>query len=92
MKREPFELDVTEETPTEDQLRNIVDWVGTNKIGSVVEGATSISDAVKKLAADQNAFKRPVVVDWSQGRAGMFLQLSFYMICCDITAVVGVYC
>jgi len=35
----------------------------------VVEGATSVSDAVKKLAADEGAFKRPVVVDWNQGRA-----------------------
>ncbi|KAK5089551.1 hypothetical protein LTR70_005912 [Exophiala xenobiotica] len=69
VQREPFELDVTESTPTEDQLRSIFEYVGQNKISSVVEGATSVSDAVKKLAADEGAFKRPVVVDWNQGRA-----------------------
>lgn len=68
--REPFELDVTESAPTEDQLRSIFEYVGQSKIGQVVEGATSISDAVKKLAADEGAFKRPVTVDWNQGRAG----------------------
>lgn len=68
--RDPFELDVTESVPTEDQLRTIFEYVGPNKIGTVVEGATSISDAVKKLAADEGAFKRPVTVDWNQGRAG----------------------
>ena len=68
--REPFELDITESAPTEDQLRSIFEYVGQGKIGQVVEGATSISDAVKKLAADESAFKRPVTVDWNQGRAG----------------------
>lgn len=70
VQREPFELDISEANPTEDQLRSIFEYVGQNKISSVVEGATSVSDAVKKLAQDENAFKRPVVVDWNQGRAG----------------------
>lgn len=72
VQREPFELDVTESAPTEDQLRSIFEYVGQHKISSVVEGATSVSDAVKKLAADEGAFKRPLVVDWNQGRAGRF--------------------
>lgn len=76
MKREPFELDVTEAAPTEDQLRSIFEYVGQSKIGQVVEGATSVSDAVRKLAQDENAFKRPVVVDWNQGRAGMYTLLN----------------
>ena len=76
VKREPFELDITESSPTEDQLRSILEYVGQQKIGQIVEGATSISDAVKKLAADENAFKRPIVVDWNQGRAGLSLIIS----------------
>lgn len=71
MKRDPFELDVSEAVPTEDQLRSIFEYVGQSKISSVVEGATSVSDAVKKLAQDESAFQRPVVVDWNQGKAGM---------------------
>lgn len=70
MKREPFELDVTESVPTEDQLRSIIEYVGQQKLGQIVEGATSVSDAAKKLAADEGAFKRPLIVDWNQGRAG----------------------
>lgn len=70
VKREPFELDLTESIPTEDQLRSIAEYMGDNKIGDVVTGATSITDAVKKLAADEGAFKRPLVVDWNQGRVG----------------------
>lgn len=71
VKRDPFELDVSEAVPTEDQLRSIFEYVGQSKISSVVEGATSVSDAVKKLAQDEGAFQRPVVVDWNQGKAGM---------------------
>lgn len=71
VKREPFELDITEAAPTEDQLRSILEYIGEHKISSLVEGATSVTDAAKKLAADEAAFKRPVTVDWNQGRAGM---------------------
>lgn len=71
-KRDPFELDISEAAPTEDQLRSISEYLGPNKIGSVVEGATSLSDAVKKLAQDEGAFKRPIVVDWNQGKAGEY--------------------
>ena len=63
--------DVQEGAPTPDQLGNIIDYLGESKIGSVVSGATSSSDALRKLKADENAFQRPVVVDWHNGRAGM---------------------
>lgn len=82
VKREPFELDISESVPTEDQLRSIVEYIGEHKISSLVEGATSVTDAAKKLAADENAFKRPVTVDWNQGRAGMLHLLSSCLSCC----------
>lgn len=61
---------MSESVPTEDQLRSISEYLGSGGIGQIVEGATSVSDAAKKLAADEGAFKRPLVVDWNQGRAG----------------------
>lgn len=68
--REPFELEITEAPPTADQLKNIFEYVGgTGKPAELVTGAASQSDALRKLAEDGNAFRRPVVVDWINGRA-----------------------
>lgn len=62
--------DVQEGAPTSDQLTNIIEYLGQDKIGSVVDGATSLSDALSKFKKDENVFQRPVVVDWGNGRAG----------------------
>lgn len=68
--REPFELEITESPPTADQLKNIFEYVGgSGKPAELVKGAASQSDALRKLAADGDAFKRPVVVDWINARA-----------------------
>ena len=68
--REPFDLEITESPPTADQLKNIFEYIGgSGQAGELVKGAASQSDALKKLAADGDAFKRPVVVDWINGRA-----------------------
>lgn len=55
----------------------------------MVEGATSVSDAVKKLAQDENAFKRPLVVDWNQGKAGMYKLVRYDRHMLTLGAVVG---
>ncbi|KAI0120676.1 thioredoxin-like protein [Xylariales sp. AK1849] len=68
-RREEFDLDVTEEAPTTDQLQSILEYVGTSKIGSVIAGAKTDSEAMKKFRESSDAFKRPVVVDWSNGKA-----------------------
>ena len=60
-QRSDFDLDITEAPPTEDQFRNILDWVGASKAGELIKGATSPSDAVKKLKENGDNFKRPVV-------------------------------
>lgn len=60
-RRKEFELDVTEEPPTEDQLKNIIEYLGVSKIPSLVEGAKTEAEAIKKLKANGNAFQRPVV-------------------------------
>ncbi|KAH8654432.1 thioredoxin-like protein [Tricladium varicosporioides] len=67
-KRKEFELDVTEEPPTEDQLKNIIEYLGVSKIPQLVEGAKTEAEAIKRLKANSNAFQRPVV-DWENGRA-----------------------
>ncbi|KAI4592082.1 hypothetical protein LQW54_007128 [Pestalotiopsis sp. IQ-011] len=68
-KRPEFDLDVTESAPTSDQLRSILEYVGTSNIGSVIAGANTEKDALKKFKEGAENFKRPVIVDWNNGRA-----------------------
>jgi len=67
--REPFELEITENAPTPDQLSSILEYVGVGKASQLVKGASSQSDALKKLKESPENFLRPVVVDWNQGKA-----------------------
>lgn len=60
-QRPEFELDVTEEPPTSDQFRSILDYVGAHRAKDLVEGATDASDAIRRLSEHGGAFKRPVV-------------------------------
>lgn len=68
-RTEPFDLEVTEATPTPDQLKSIFEYVGSGKAGELVQGAASESDALRKIKEDGSLFNRPVVVDWSEGKA-----------------------
>ena len=61
MQRAEFELNVTEDPPTKDQLRTILEYVGAKKASQLVEGARDEADAMKKLGEDGAKFKRPVV-------------------------------
>ncbi|RAO66898.1 uncharacterized protein BHQ10_002910 [Talaromyces amestolkiae] len=67
--RDDFEIEVTESLPTPDQLSTIIDYLGSKgvKPGAVVQGAASKDDALKKLS--ESGFARPIVVDWSNGKA-----------------------
>lgn len=67
--RDPFELEITESAPTSDQLKSIFEYVGSGKAGELVKGAASESDALRKVAQDGSLFTRPVVVDWTAGKA-----------------------
>ncbi|KAL8755534.1 MAG: hypothetical protein Q9184_004776 [Pyrenodesmia sp. 2 TL-2023] len=63
LQRTEFDLNVTEDPPTSDQLRSILEYLGSGSgnVGQIVEGAVDEADAMKKLKEDPNKFKRPVV-------------------------------
>ncbi|KAI1645852.1 DUF1687-domain-containing protein [Daldinia loculata] len=69
LSRQEFELNITEEPPTADQLKTILEYVGKNKIGSIVQGASTENEALKKFRESKENFKRPVIVDWNNGKA-----------------------
>ncbi|KAE8453587.1 hypothetical protein EG329_010448 [Mollisiaceae sp. DMI_Dod_QoI] len=68
-KRPQFELEVTEEPPTQDQLKSILEYVGVQKASTIIKGAKDEADAMKKLKENSENFQRPVTVDWSNGKA-----------------------
>ncbi|MCJ1484308.1 hypothetical protein MMC06_004476 [Schaereria dolodes] len=69
LQRTEFELNISEEAPTSDQLRSILEYVGARKAKDIVDGARDAGDAIRKLSEDKRRFKAPVVVDWNNGKA-----------------------
>lgn len=61
IQRSEFELNITEEPPTSDQLRSILEYVGGSRAKDIVEGARNEADAIKTLAQDPSKFRAPVV-------------------------------
>ena len=61
LQRHDFDLDVTEAPPTGDQLRTLLEYIGEQKAGTLVEGAKDAKDAMAKLKASAAAFRAPVV-------------------------------
>ncbi|KXX79259.1 putative redox protein fmp46, mitochondrial [Madurella mycetomatis] len=64
-----FELQITEQAPTPDQLKTILDYVGPKSISRVIKGATTEQEALRKFKENVDNFQRPVVVDWNNGKA-----------------------
>ncbi|OJJ85174.1 uncharacterized protein ASPGLDRAFT_147994 [Aspergillus glaucus CBS 516.65] len=72
-----FQLEVTEGSPTNDQLRSILDYVADNGVGKkktyvpgeIVKGARDAEDALARFKEDKERFVRPITVDWNGGRA-----------------------
>lgn len=60
-KRQEFELEVTEEPPTTDQLTSILEYVGTAGISSIVKNAQSQPDALKRVKEHSDNLLRPIV-------------------------------
>ncbi|KAK2597316.1 hypothetical protein QQS21_006090 [Conoideocrella luteorostrata] len=67
--RDPFELNITEDSPTADQLQTILEYVGRGSISKIIKGANDEKDAVKKFRENKESFLRPVTVDWNNGKA-----------------------
>jgi arsenate reductase-like glutaredoxin family protein len=90
-ERTEFELDVTEEPPTTDQLKNILDYLGGGSAaGKLISGAENETDAMRRLKADGNAFQRPLIVDWNQGKAGTWLHGKIWReMCANSGTVIG---
>ena len=61
IQRSEFQLDVTEDAPTGDQLRSILEYVGPKKAREVVNGAKDEADALRRLKEDPSKFRAPVV-------------------------------
>ena len=68
-RREPFDLNITEDQPTSDQLLTILEYVGTAGIPAIVKGAKTQNEALRKFRESHDNFQRPVVVDWNNGKA-----------------------
>lgn len=60
-ERAEFELNITEDPPTADQLQTILEYVGKRGVSSIIEGASSESEAMKLFKQSAEKFKRPVV-------------------------------
>ncbi|KAJ6014408.1 hypothetical protein N7540_008999 [Penicillium herquei] len=72
-QRGEFELEVTTNAPTSDQLRSILDYISpvsglggqgdkaTYGVAELVKGARDAEDAIKRFKEDQGSFVRPVV-------------------------------
>jgi len=63
-QRKDFELDVTESTPTGDQMRSILEYVGAQRAGELVKGAKGEAEAMRRVLDSGESFVRPVV-SWS---------------------------
>lgn len=59
--------------PTTDQLRSILEFVGSNNVGHIIKGARSEIEARKILIEGgkeaSERVTRPLLVDWNNGRA-----------------------
>ncbi|KAG5983135.1 hypothetical protein E4U55_000721 [Claviceps digitariae] len=68
--RDPFELNITEDPPTVEQVKTILDYIGKENFGKVIKGAVNNeNDAVKKFHESKENFLRPLTVDWNNGKA-----------------------
>lgn len=61
IQREDFDINITEDAPTTSQLETILDYAGTAGIPSIVKGAQSKQEALKKFKESTENFQRPVV-------------------------------
>ena len=61
VKQSDFELNITEEAPTTEQLNTILDYVGKAGISSIISGAQNEEEALKKFKQSADNLNRPIV-------------------------------
>lgn len=66
-RREPFELNITEDAPTVDQVQTILEYVGQSGAAQVVKGARDDKDALKKFKENKENLLRPLVSGLMKG-------------------------
>jgi len=59
--RDVFELNITEEAPTAEQLGTILDYVGKPGLSSVVKGANTPTEALNLFKKNPDNLQRPLV-------------------------------
>jgi len=59
--RDEFDLNVTEDPPTTGQLETILDYAGNLAIPTIIKGAESKEEALKRFKLNSESFQRPVV-------------------------------
>lgn len=74
LQRTDFELNVTEEPPTGDQVRTILEYIGERRASQLVDGARDAQDAMRKLKEDERRFKVPVVSLSISGALEVYLE------------------
>ncbi|RFU74777.1 hypothetical protein TARUN_7456 [Trichoderma arundinaceum] len=68
-RRDPFELNITEDPPTVDQVQTILEYVGQSGASQIIKGARDDKDALRKFKENKENLLRPLTVDWSNGKA-----------------------
>jgi hypothetical protein len=61
VRRPEFKLEITETPPTADQVQTILEYVGKQRISSIIKGATDQADALRRFKENAESFQRPVV-------------------------------
>lgn len=61
VQREPFELNVTEDNPTPEQVETMLQYVGNNGISSIIKGARDEKDAMRRYKESKENLLRPIV-------------------------------
>jgi len=59
--RPEFELNITESLPTRNQLATILEYVASPHISTIVKGASTQAEALRKFQENSDNFQRPVV-------------------------------
>lgn len=83
--REQFELNITEDAPTTDQVQTILQYVGSGGVSKIIKGAKDEKEALKKFKESKENFLRPVVCSryYCLGQEREFICLS------SLTRLVG---